>query len=369
MKLWMAAVFFIVCAVGAAFIIMLYRKSKKKGFIVPSIILIILSLALLIYSGLTLILAEGNKDPVPDIETEAQDIIDPVPDIKTEAYDIIDPVINEAIAIIEADRRDDLSTVTFGYEQTLVYDSLSGKDKAMYDEMLQKARELIPFSYTAEEHGYDEMDRAMRVYGAIQIDHPEIENYFIMNEVISDTMTVAVEARYFMPWNTEQNAADAEVLRKELELFDAVCERIVQSMPEGLSAYDQYRYLATVISLISSYDYDGDYGWQVATAYGSLVGGHSICQGYSRGFLVLCREADLWCRTAEGVAGENTSHMWNLVKLDSGTYHLDITWSDELGLPGSPEWYWYFMLTQDEISLDHIPTDDIVATGEYIAAP
>jgi transglutaminase/protease-like cytokinesis protein 3 len=152
-------------------------------------------------------------------------------------------------------------------------------------------------------------------------------------------------------------------------MFEAMCERIVQRMPEGLSAYDQYRYLATVISLVTSYDYDGVYGWQVATAYGSIMGGHSICQGYSRGFLLLCKKADLWCKTAEGVAGVNESHMWNLVKLDSGTYHVDVTWSDTQGLPGSPEWNRYFMLTQDEILLDHVPSDSTFATGETIAAP
>ncbi|NLZ91796.1 MAG: hypothetical protein GX918_07740, partial [Clostridiales bacterium] len=60
------------------------------------------------------------------------------------------------------------------------------------------------------------------------------------------------------------------------------------------------------------------------------------------------------------------AHMWNIVKLDSGTYFLDITWSDDMGLPGSPEWNNYFMLTQDEILIDHEITDGKVATGTAI---
>ena len=64
-------------------------------------------------------------------------------------------------------------------------------------------------------------------------------------------------------------------------------------MPDEFSAYDKYRYLASVISLIT-YDYDGVGGWQVGTAYGSILNGYSVCKGYSRGFLHLCQKANLW---------------------------------------------------------------------------
>ena len=47
-------------------------------------------------------------------------------------------------------------------------------------------------------------------------------------------------------------------------------------------------------------------------------------------------------------------------------FYIDITWSDEKGLSGSPEWCSYFMLTQDEILIDHEITDGKVATGTAI---
>ena len=125
-------------------------------------------------------------------------------------------------------------------------------------------------------------------------------------------------------------------------------------MPENLSTYDKYRYLATVISLVTDYDHYSLGGWQVGTAYGSIVGGYSICQGYSRGFLYLCEKAGLWCVTVDGVAGDNYSHMWNMVRLDTGYYHIDVTWSDENGYPDSAQWLGYFMLTEDEIAQDHV---------------
>lgn len=65
----------------------------------------------------------------------------------------------------------------------------------------------------------------------------------------------------------------------------------------------------------------------------------------------------------DGISGRNMSHAWNLVKLDSGTYYLNITWSDGASRPGSPGWHDYFMLTQEQILLDHEITDGTVASG------
>lgn len=42
----------------------------------------------------------------------------------------------------------------------------------------------------------------------------------------------------------------------DIEYLDAVGDYIVESMPEGLSAYDQYRYLGYVLSLCAEYDYE-----------------------------------------------------------------------------------------------------------------
>jgi hypothetical protein len=377
MPLWAAAALFIACVGAAAIFIKRYGRRKKARFIVFAVLALLVAVVSLVYCGLTFVLLGGVGDtpsePVIADEAPATLSADPEPvaaaDTQTTkaiggAIAEIDTYIDEAIAAINKARRDDLASATFDYEPKSGYDSLGGKDKAMYDEMLQRARAFVPFSYTAAEHGYDVMDQSLFVYGVLAKDHPEIENYFMPHEVLDEDMiTTAIEALYFLPWDAEQNPADTDALLAETGRFDAVCERIVERMPEGLSAYDKYRYLAMVISLATSYDYDSTGGWQVGTAYGSIVGGHSICQGYSRGFLVLCRKANLWCETADGVAGGNDSHMWNFAKLDSGTYHIDVTWCDELGYPGSPEWGGYFMLAQDEILQDHEITDGKTATG------
>lgn len=355
-------------------------KNSKKillGFLIIVTLLIILSACeekksadpVNVPSGTT-----GANDTATPTEIPGNPSLNRLPaeldDISIEAQAFIDPFMHESVAIINVVRRDDFSAVTFPYEQVLAYDSLSGEDKIMYDEMLKNAREFTPFAYTAEEDGYEVMNRAYDVLGAIYEDHPEIQNYFILYEVNEDIdgdiMTVALEACYFMPGGeSNEIPADIDELRHVTEVFEAVCDRIIKRMPEGLSAYDKYRYLATVISLVTEYDHDSVGGWQDGTAYGSIMGGHSICAGFSKGFLYLCKKADLWCELTEGVVGD-TSHGWNLVKLESGTYHVDVTWSDGYGYPDSIGWESYFMLTQEEIQVSHTITDRKVATGEKI---
>ena len=130
-----------------------------------------------------------------------------------------------------------------------------------------------------------------------------------------------------------------------------------------------YRYLAAVISLRTTYDNDSVGGKPIATAYGAIEGGSSICQGYASGFEYLCRKANLWCTQVSGVS-QDTAHAWNLVKLESGTYHVDWTWADADGnTPLDPAWQSYFMLTQEEILLDHQMDDGTVATGKNQPKP
>lgn len=135
--------------------------------------------------------------------------------------------------------------------------------------------------------------------------------------------------------------------------FDDVCAIIVESIPEDASAYDKYRYLGYVVSLCDSYDYDGE-GLSNTTPYGAIVDGRSICLGYTGAMLHLCRLADLWCAAVTGYASWNgEEHGWNLVMLEEGSYYVDVTWCDQLGVIGHESWNCYFMLTEEKLREDH----------------
>ncbi len=59
------------------------------------------------------------------------------------------------------------------------------------------------------------------------------------------------------------------------------------------------------------------------TAYGALVNGKAVCQGYSGAFNLLCRAS-----AVKALAVANKEHMWNVVLADEGMYHYDVTADD-----------------------------------------
>ena len=224
-------------------------------------------------------------------------------------------------------------------------------------------RAIILEAEAAEKYGYDVLDNVLIAASALCKDYPEFEIYFDIEEVVDGDMTTALRALYFLPSDPNAGSADREKVKKEVQTFENDSDLIVAAMPRDFSTYDKYRYLAAVISLITNYDYTLVGGKSAATAYGAIELGMCICQGYSTGFEYLCRKADLWCAQVSGVS-QGVSHAWNLVKLESGTYHVDVTWADaDDNKLLDAGWQSYFMLTQDEILVDHEIDDETVATG------
>ena len=87
--------------------------------------------------------------------------------------------------------------------------------------------------------------------------------------------------------------------------------------------------------------------WQAFTAYGALIGGSAVCEGYSRAMLLLAGYAGLPSVLIRGVS-DGVAHMWNGIRIDGNWYHLDVTWCDSTKLI-----YNYFNLDDQRIKLTH----------------
>jgi len=92
-------------------------------------------------------------------------------------------------------------------------------------------------------------------------------------------------------------------------------------------------------------------------AYGALLNGVAVCDGFSSAFALLAQKLGFECmlvagRSADPSAG-SVSHAWNIVKARGRFYHMDVTYDaryyDELGMHS----YEYFALKDEEISSDH----------------
>lgn len=151
------------------------------------------------------------------------------------------------------------------------------------------------------------------------------------------------------------------------EYLSAVGDLVAEYLPRDASAYDQYRYIAYFVSECMDYDRSGTPKLADVTPRGAILGGKAVCLGYTNAFLYLCERCDLWCAPISGVATRNgEEHGWNLVKLSDGTYYVDVTWCDQNGEIGTPQWQSYFMLTEEVLTRDHGVWTGGPATGETI---
>ena len=87
-------------------------------------------------------------------------------------------------------------------------------------------------------------------------------------------------------------------------------------------------------------------GGDAYTAYGALVKGSAVSEGYAMAFKLLCDEMDLDCRVIRGQWNE-IGHAWNLVRIGETWYHISAGLDDR----GPTPIYDYFLFN-DETALD-----------------
>lgn len=99
-----------------------------------------------------------------------------------------------------------------------------------------------------------------------------------------------------------------------------------------------------------------DKGGTEHTAYGALVEGKSVCQGYAISMYRLLLESGVDCRVIDGegkeAGGPSSAHSWNIVSIGGVYFYVDTTWDDS---SGSLE---YFLRNRDDFETDHILNEE-----------
>lgn len=78
--------------------------------------------------------------------------------------------------------------------------------------------------------------------------------------------------------------------------------------------------------LVANCSYESTDDWSNSTAYSCIINGEAQCAGYADAFLQTAKACGLEARYVY-----NTTHAWNLVKIEGDWYHVDVTWEDPIG--------------------------------------
>jgi hypothetical protein len=108
----------------------------------------------------------------------------------------------------------------------------------------------------------------------------------------------------------------------------------------------------------------------IHTAYGGVVTGNAVCEGYAKSFKVIMDKLNIPCVLVSGEANVGTeddpvwqAHMWNYVKLDVGNnkkawYAIDVTWNDTTNVEQK-----YYLLGSLDMNVEHSANGVVSSVG------
>ena len=194
-------------------------------------------------------------------------------------------------------------------------------------------------------------EETSRLFESFYLDNPAFffidRTYSLAGQQVGDKNVYdTLLLQYTM--NAEQRVAAT----KEL---DNAIQRILQNCPVSDDDYAIELYLHD--TLLSSCIYDQSATESAAkhpnaySAYGALVQGKAVCEGYAKAMQILLNKRSIPTTVVRGFSAENqTGHMWNLVEINDEYYYLDPTWNDS----ESQHHYSYFNITSEALKRTHI---------------
>ena len=128
--------------------------------------------------------------------------------------------------------------------------------------------------------------------------------------------------------------------------FDAAAADALSGITDDMSQFEIELYLHDYLVSHVTYDLTASHAHD---AYGALVEGRAVCEGYARAFQYLLQQAGIPSYVVTGKS-KGEDHAWNLVKIDGAYYYVDVTWDDQ---DNDNKYYSYFNLTTEMLCEDH----------------
>ena len=193
------------------------------------------------------------------------------------------------------------------------YKTLSTKDQAVYTALYRGVanfEEHIDLPYTLDENDYE------RIYLIFEKNEPEF--FYLSSSFYNANKVTTAKVAY------QTNKDSAVTMRDELE---TVRDRVLRGTSNCITDFDKALYIHDYIIDNCVYSLNGSEN--ISNAYGCLVEGKALCEGYAKGFSYLLNAVGIENIIITGTTHENELHAWNQIKIDGKWYNSDITWNDD----------------------------------------
>ncbi len=129
--------------------------------------------------------------------------------------------------------------------------------------------------------------------------------------------------------------------------FDSKVNKILSKINSSMSDYEKELIIHDELLNNCYYDLTAP---NAHSAYGAIVEGRAVCEGYARAFQYLLNKVGISCMIVTGHS-KGEAHAWTAVNIGGDWYYTDPTWDDPVG--ADRIYYAYFNLTRKQMEEDH----------------
>jgi hypothetical protein len=197
---------------------------------------------------------------------------------------------------------------------------------------------------------WEELDRfydenagvlAKRGIRGIEISYIERRNFLVVD----------IFPRYEMFMNViiaHETSNREHLSEEENAIYDMAIFIIQELISDEMSSFDKALTLHDYLTENIEYDHNYEENENAFNAYGALIEGWAVCQGYVHAYKMLLHMVGVENLIVTGVAG-GENHAWNLVNYYGQWYHVDVTWNDQEEIASKR----YFNVNDDMLSASH----------------
>ena len=219
---------------------------------------------------------------------------------------------------------------------TASFDALDKKQQEIYKTISAAAQNVINSNIPLD-NSPTKQDVYIAFWAVVR-DHPE---YFWLADQIG-YVNKNGKVYFYLIFCMDENKISASKTafnNKLLEIKDSILGQTDYQI--ALSIHD---------FLCESVDYNikpNDYS--IYNAWGVLMNGTAVCQGYAEAMMLLCNRYGIECVLISGKDSKGEPHMWNQIKLGGRWYNIDVTFDDA----NNQNFHAYFGLSNTDIKADH----------------
>lgn len=243
-------------------------------------------------------------------------------------------------------------------EKPLYYTSLTPSQQQIYSYMKTAAEQMkeglfFVGAVTQTEDRFSDIAVAFRAFSS---DNPQIfwlpNSYVISSDGSAMAFSYEEKGKNYIFTQEQKEQA-------ELQLNSAV-NSLVSQASQLNSRFEKELFFHDWIC--ENVQYKTDDTDNVYTAYGALVNGVAVCEGYSRAMQLLCDAIGIPCTVVYG-SSQGQGHMWNIIDAGDGWCHLDVTWDDDEKYRTTR--HAYVNLTDVQILQDHTISEVVKKDKSY----